>query len=165
MDISESIQDRECERGAMDVGFSGVSQSSNDPIPSAMLPESMVEKVPIPLSSSLSPKYDSHKMVSIEQTSSSCTDPETHLKVQNSDEQMAEINSLDNLLPENLTPLAPQNALNLSLDSTANPSYDKDHKELQEPSNPPKESTHRYKLKACSSDKSLARAKTPKTGQ
>ncbi|KAI7982465.1 hypothetical protein LOK49_LG15G01275 [Camellia lanceoleosa] len=141
MDISESIQDRECERGAIDVGFSGVSQSSNDPIPSAMLPESMVEKVPIPLSSSLSPKYDSHKTVSIEQTSSSCTDPETHLKVQNSDEQMAEINLLDNLLPENLTPLAPQNALNLSLDSTANPSYDKDHKELQEPSNPPKEST------------------------
>ncbi|KAL7173243.1 hypothetical protein ACSBR2_032667 [Camellia fascicularis] len=141
MDISESIQDRECERGAIDVGFSGVSQSSNDPIPSAMLPESMVEKVPIPLSSSLSPKYDSHKMVSIEQTSSSCTDPEMHLKVQNSDEQMAEINSLDNLLPENLTPLAPQNALNLSLDSTANPSYDEDHKELQEISNPPKEST------------------------
>ncbi|CAL5426825.1 unnamed protein product [Camellia sinensis] len=141
MDISELIQDRECERGAMDVGFSAVSQSSNDPIPSAMLPESMVEKVPFPLSSSLSPKYDSHKMVSIEQTSSSCTDPETHLKVQNSDEQMAEINSLDNLLPENLTPLAPQNALNLSLDSTANPSYDKDHKELQEPSNPPKDST------------------------
>ena len=59
------------------IGFSGVSQTFNGPIPSTMLPELVVEQVLMALSSSSSPKFDAHKMVSVEQASSCSIDPET----------------------------------------------------------------------------------------
>lgn len=120
MDREESTQARECDESALDIGHFGFSQISNDTTPLTMLPES-----------SSSPKSDIHKMVSVEQVSSSSTDPETHLKVQKSDEENAEINLLDKLLPENLDSPAPKNAHHLSSDSTAYLSFDKDFEEIQ----------------------------------
>ncbi|GFZ19604.1 hypothetical protein Acr_28g0003090 [Actinidia rufa] len=123
------------------IGFSGVSQTFNGPIPSTMQPELVVEQVPMALTSSSSPKVDTHKMVSVEQASSYSFDPEAHLKAQKSDENIVEINLSDKLLPESLAPPSPQNAQHLSSNSTAYPSYDKDLEELQEPSSYPVKST------------------------
>ncbi|GFZ01631.1 glycosyl hydrolase family protein [Actinidia rufa] len=117
------------------IGFSGVSQTFNGPIPSTMLPELVVEQVLMALSSSSSPKFDAHKMVSVDQASSYSIDPETQLKAEKSDENIVEINLSDKLLPENSAPPSPQNAQHLPSNSTAYPSYDKDLEELQEPSN------------------------------
>ncbi|GFZ01635.1 glycosyl hydrolase family protein [Actinidia rufa] len=117
------------------IGFSGVSQTFNGPIPSTMLPELVVEQVLMALSSSSSHKFDAHKMVSVEQASSYSIDPETQLKAEKSDENIVEINLSDKLLPENSAPPSPQNAQHLPSNSTAYPSYDKDLEELQEPSN------------------------------
>ncbi|XP_058198895.1 uncharacterized protein LOC131314345 isoform X4 [Rhododendron vialii] len=136
MDRGESTQARECDESALDIGHFGFRQISNDTTPLTMLPELVVEQVPT-ASSSSSPKSDIHKMVSVELVSSSSIDPEMHLKVQKSDEENAEINLLDKLLPENLDSPAPQNAHHLSSDSTAYSSFDKDFEEIQEPSNPP----------------------------
>ncbi|XP_058198900.1 uncharacterized protein LOC131314345 isoform X7 [Rhododendron vialii] len=137
MDRGESTQARECDESALDIGHFGFRQISNDTTPLTMLPELVVEQVPT-ASSSSSPKSDIHKMVSVELVSSSSIDPEMHLKVQKSDEENAEINLLDKLLPENLDSPAPQNAHHLSSDSTAYSSFDKDFEEIQEPSNSPR---------------------------
>ncbi|KAI8523623.1 hypothetical protein RHMOL_Rhmol13G0088500 [Rhododendron molle] len=122
MDRGESTQARECDESALDIGHFGFRQISNDTTPLTMLPELVVEQVPIASSSSSSPKSDT------EQVSPSSIDPETHLKVQKSDEENAEINLFDKLLPKN--------AHHLSSDSTAYSSFDKDFEEIQEPSNP-----------------------------
>ncbi|XP_057483577.1 uncharacterized protein LOC130770233 isoform X2 [Actinidia eriantha] len=129
------------------IGFSGVSQTFNDPIPSTMQPELVVEQVPMALSSSSSPKVDTHKMVSVEQASSYSFDPETHLKAQKFDENIVEINLLDKLLPESSAPPSPQYAQHLSSNSIAYPSYDKDLEELQEPSNSFQEQNSIYSVK------------------
>ncbi|XP_028051174.1 uncharacterized protein LOC114255819 [Camellia sinensis] len=85
--IWESKNERECEQGEVDVEFSGVNQSFNNLIPSTMLPELVVEQVPIALSSSSSPKSETQKMVSVDPTPSSNIDLEMHLKVQKRNEE------------------------------------------------------------------------------
>lgn len=141
MDNRESTLYRERDQSELDIRHSGVSQISDGPTPLSILPELVVEQVPNVSSSSSSPKSDIHKILSVEQVSSSSFDPEMHLKVQKSDEEIVGINLLDKPLPENFNPPAPQNAQHLSLDSTSYPSYDKDLEELQEPCNPLKNAT------------------------
>lgn len=104
--IWESKNERECEQGEVDVEFSGVNQSFNNLIPSTMLPELVVEQVPIALSSSSSPKSETQKMVSVDPTPSSNIDLEMHLKVQKLNEEQEENKLLNELFLEHVSPIS-----------------------------------------------------------
>ncbi|XP_028053319.1 uncharacterized protein LOC114257732 isoform X3 [Camellia sinensis] len=113
--------------GTAESGLFGFNQSLiSDPSLPALMPEIMVEHVPIITSSSSSPKSVLQENFPIDQASISSFDQETHRGVPQSETEMEENNLLDGFPPENLTATMPKNALHLMEDSTGN---------LQEPPN------------------------------
>ncbi|XP_059626509.1 uncharacterized protein LOC132269361 isoform X2 [Cornus florida] len=126
--ITRNVNDSERE-------LTGVSHSLNDTIALAVLPELVVEQVPVASSSSSSPTSVLQKKLSMDQTSSLSFDQDIHIEDQQHETEMVENNYLVELPSENLASTAPQNALHLEGDSTAQPPNSRDTEKLQESSN------------------------------
>ncbi|KAA8543766.1 hypothetical protein F0562_022057 [Nyssa sinensis] len=131
-DIRESIQDRESRQSIVELESSADSQSFSDPIAVAVLPDLVVEQIPVASSSSSSPKSVLQNKFSMDQSSSLNFDRDTHIEVQQPLTEMVGNNSSDELPPENFTATAPQNELHLMKDSTAHQSINIDFENFQE---------------------------------
>uniref|UniRef100_A0A5B7BJJ1 Cardiomyopathy-associated protein 5 n=1 Tax=Davidia involucrata TaxID=16924 RepID=A0A5B7BJJ1_DAVIN len=143
-DIRESIQYREGGQSIVELESYADSQSFNDPIALDVLPELVIEQVPVASSSSSSPKSVLQNKFSMDQASSLNFDQETHIEVQQSVREVVGNNSSDELLPETSTVTSPQNELHLMEDSTAHQSIDRDFENFQESTNLSTKSTEGF---------------------
>ncbi|KAI8523630.1 hypothetical protein RHMOL_Rhmol13G0089000 [Rhododendron molle] len=130
--------------GTAESGLSQIHQSFiSDTNPPDLLPEVVVDQVPMTSSSSSSPNSVLQTKFSIDQGSPlslEYLDQEIQVEAQQSETEMGENALINGLRPENLTAAIPQNSLYLRADSRAHLSDNNYSGGLQEPSNSPRKS-------------------------